>query len=387
MRRAALHSSNMPPERSDWPGPQPPNRLGRAGPGQAGLAEPPARPGAAGPPVLVVRTRSAERRLGGGTVYRIGRDPKSDIVVADSRVSWRHGVLRLDGAGWIFEDAGSTNGTFIGSQRVDRVPIAADCVMHLGHPERAGAALHAPRRPGRAGGAAEGGPGSRARRAPSASGVRPGSAATRVCGRPAAAAIPADLLPSVDRRPTSRTPLPAKALRIGRDPRQRPGSARPRRVPAPRRAAQVALRAATRSSTWAATTARSSTASGRRQLLTEAGHRQHRALDVPAQGRRAAASSSTTGEVTFTAQDLVVKVGGRQGPAGPRDVPDPGEVPGRRHRPERRGQVDAARRADRDAARRHRHRAVRQPGSVPATTPSSGTASAWSRRKASCTPS
>jgi pSer/pThr/pTyr-binding forkhead associated (FHA) protein len=110
----------MPSERSDWAGPQPPNRLGQAGLGQAGLAEPPAWPGAAGAPVLVVRTRSAESRLDGGTVYRVGRDPKSDIVVADSRVSWRHGVLRLDGAAWIFKDAGSTNGTFIGSQRVDR---------------------------------------------------------------------------------------------------------------------------------------------------------------------------------------------------------------------------------------------------------------------------
>jgi ABC transport system ATP-binding/permease protein len=183
----------MPSERSDWAGPQPPNRLGQAGLGQAGLAEPPAWPGAAGAPVLVVRTRSAESRLDGGTVYRVGRDPKSDIVVADSRVSWRHGVLRLDGAAWIFKDAGSTNGTFIGSQRVDRVPVAADCVMHLGHPD--GPVLRC---------TPQGGPA-----APEAQ--RPSWAAGP------GAAIPADLLPSVDRRPTSRTPLSAQALRIGRD--------------------------------------------------------------------------------------------------------------------------------------------------------------------------
>ena len=77
----------MPPEHSDWPGPQQP-QAGSIGPGpagfaQAGLAEAPA---SAVPPLLV-RTRSAERTLHGGSTYRIGRDPKSDIVVADSRVS------------------------------------------------------------------------------------------------------------------------------------------------------------------------------------------------------------------------------------------------------------------------------------------------------------
>src|SRR6202012_3773884 len=36
--------------------------------------------------------------------------------------------------------------------------------------------------------------------------------------RDGAAAVPRDLLPSVERRPTSRMPLPAKALRIGRTP-------------------------------------------------------------------------------------------------------------------------------------------------------------------------
>ncbi|HJY96259.1 MAG TPA: FHA domain-containing protein, partial [Streptosporangiaceae bacterium] len=86
-------------------------------------------------PALVVRTRSSERTLYGGSSYRIGRDPKSDIVVADSRVSWRHGVLRVEGDGWLLEDVGSTNGTFVGLQRIERVPIAADCVVRLGNPD------------------------------------------------------------------------------------------------------------------------------------------------------------------------------------------------------------------------------------------------------------
>ena len=70
-----------------------------------------------------------------GTTYSIGRDPKSDIVMTDSRVSWRHGVLRVDGEQWVFEDIGSTNGTFLGSQRLGRIDIGAECVVRLGNPE------------------------------------------------------------------------------------------------------------------------------------------------------------------------------------------------------------------------------------------------------------
>src|SRR3974390_2164262 len=129
----------MPPEHSDWPGQQPP-QAGPLGPGpagfaQAGLAEaapPQARSGSA-LPALVVRTQRSEHTLSGGTTYRIGRDPKSDIVVSDWRVSWRHGVLRTEGDGWVLEDVGSTNGTYVGLQRVNRVAITSDCVVHLGN--------------------------------------------------------------------------------------------------------------------------------------------------------------------------------------------------------------------------------------------------------------
>ena len=86
-------------------------------------------------PSLVVRTRSSEHTLRGGTIYRIGRDPKADIVVEDSRVSWQHGVLRLDGNTWVLEDVGSTNGTFVGLQRIDRFAVVVDCVVHLGNPD------------------------------------------------------------------------------------------------------------------------------------------------------------------------------------------------------------------------------------------------------------
>src|SRR3984885_791819 len=86
-------------------------------------------------PALLFRTQGSDRSLEAGRSYSIGRNPESDIVVDEARVSWRHAVLRLEGATWLLEDAGSTNGTFLGSQRVKRVEITKDCVLRLGHPD------------------------------------------------------------------------------------------------------------------------------------------------------------------------------------------------------------------------------------------------------------
>src|SRR5215475_4856203 len=134
----ALHFVNMPSERFDWSDRRPP----QASPSPAGLAEVEGHEGSArppgvtaGPPVLEVRTRRSVHQLTAGTTYRIGRDPKSDIVMTDSRVSWQHGELRVDGVGWVIEDLGSTNGTFLGPQRLDRIPIGEECVVRLGNPD------------------------------------------------------------------------------------------------------------------------------------------------------------------------------------------------------------------------------------------------------------
>src|SRR6266571_586587 len=101
-------------------------------------------------PELLVRTPDAERSLSAGRNYYVGRDPQSDIVVNDSRVSWRHAVLRQDGNTWLLEDVGSTNGTFQGRDRVQRVAIAGSCAVRLGHPDDGPAmscSVSAPARP------------------------------------------------------------------------------------------------------------------------------------------------------------------------------------------------------------------------------------------------
>jgi ABC-type multidrug transport system ATPase subunit/pSer/pThr/pTyr-binding forkhead associated (FHA) protein len=145
-------------------------------------------------PPLLVRTRRSDHRLDGGAEYRIGRDPAADIVLDDPRVSWHHATLRTDGRQWVLEDMGSTNGTFVGAERTRRVDILANCVVRLGNPEDGPVLRFEPQLPP----------------APAPEPVR----------QPAADGADESLayLPSVDRRPTARMPLPQKVLRIGRGP-------------------------------------------------------------------------------------------------------------------------------------------------------------------------
>jgi ABC transport system ATP-binding/permease protein len=86
-------------------------------------------------PALVVQAQGAESTLQAGPSYRVGRDPQADLVVDEPRVSWLHAILRLEHDRWLLEDAGSTNGTFVGGQRVQRVEITGACQVRLGHPD------------------------------------------------------------------------------------------------------------------------------------------------------------------------------------------------------------------------------------------------------------
>ena len=95
--------------------------------------EPAGRAGASAQ--LRVRAPGSDRVLDGAASYRIGRDPQADIVLADPRVSWDHAVLRHHDGGWLLEDSGSTNGTFVDQPASPaRGTISADCSVRLGHP-------------------------------------------------------------------------------------------------------------------------------------------------------------------------------------------------------------------------------------------------------------
>ncbi len=61
------------------------------------------------------------------TELQLGRDLSNDIVINDAEVSRRHARLVLQGDGYVLEDLGSTNGTFIQGQR-----LAAPVVLRPG---------------------------------------------------------------------------------------------------------------------------------------------------------------------------------------------------------------------------------------------------------------
>jgi len=63
----------------------------------------------------------------------IGRAPENDLVVADGSVSSRHGKIHVKGESIELEDLGSTNGTHVGGQRVERADIAPGESFRLGN--------------------------------------------------------------------------------------------------------------------------------------------------------------------------------------------------------------------------------------------------------------
>ena len=63
----------------------------------------------------------------------VGRAPENDLVIADGSVSSRHGKIHVKGESIELEDLGSTNGTHVGGQRVERADIAPGESFRLGN--------------------------------------------------------------------------------------------------------------------------------------------------------------------------------------------------------------------------------------------------------------
>jgi len=66
-------------------------------------------------------------------VVTIGREANNDIVIEDPQISRHHARLTQQGAGYVIEDLGSTNGTFINGQRVlGTRPLSGGDALGLG---------------------------------------------------------------------------------------------------------------------------------------------------------------------------------------------------------------------------------------------------------------
>jgi pSer/pThr/pTyr-binding forkhead associated (FHA) protein len=116
----------------------------RAGAGAATVAPPPRarrEPAPAAPqqPLAPHKLVVTEGSLKGTTIalgqapILIGRAPECTLVLEDDYASGRHARLSLQQGTWMVEDLGSTNGTFLGRNRVqDPVPIPPGEQIRIG---------------------------------------------------------------------------------------------------------------------------------------------------------------------------------------------------------------------------------------------------------------
>lgn len=87
---------------------------------------------------LQILPAGSERYFDGSRPVTIGRDSAADVVVLDAAASRQHAVLRLEGAGWVFEDRGSSNGSFLDGQRIARLPVDQPMILALGSEDGGG---------------------------------------------------------------------------------------------------------------------------------------------------------------------------------------------------------------------------------------------------------
>src|SRR5689334_9394848 len=86
--------------------------------------------GAAGP--LVAR----DVEIGDADVVRLGRRTDLELPLPFPALSAVHARVRREGDGWTVEDAGSTNGTWLGGERLstgERRPLAPGAELRLGN--------------------------------------------------------------------------------------------------------------------------------------------------------------------------------------------------------------------------------------------------------------
>ncbi|MFD4563817.1 FHA domain-containing protein [Streptomyces sp. NPDC058467] len=92
------------------------------------------RPVAPTAPELVLETETGSTVMSPSRDYHVGRDPLSDVVLDDVRVSWHHAVLRAEADHWTLADENSTNGTYADGRRVHEWYVGPGSVIRFGNP-------------------------------------------------------------------------------------------------------------------------------------------------------------------------------------------------------------------------------------------------------------
>lgn len=85
-------------------------------------------------PVLVVVLGDdvGKRARVSGSSFSIGRSSRTDLVLADPRVSSQHALLEDRGDGWALVDLGSTNGSAVNGERVDEWLLRSNDKIEVG---------------------------------------------------------------------------------------------------------------------------------------------------------------------------------------------------------------------------------------------------------------
>ncbi|WP_149180437.1 FHA domain-containing protein [Streptomyces sp. TRM49041] len=168
-------------------------------------------------PELVVDVGGHSTVIRPSRAYSVGRDPASDIALADARVSWHHAVFRPEDGRWTVRDEDSTNGTFADGRRVTVRDVGPGTVLRFGHPaDGPCAVLSAPEPPAPPPPPAAPAPGTEATPAPAPAPASTPAAAPPPAPEPRPSSVSLPAATGTFRRPTSVRPLPTRTVRIGR---------------------------------------------------------------------------------------------------------------------------------------------------------------------------
>lgn len=142
-------------------------------------------------PELVLETDTGSTVMSPSRDYHVGRDPLSDIVIDDARVSWHHAVLHAELDHWTIEDEHSTNGTYADGRRIHEWGVGPGSVLRFGSVADGPRAVLIGREP-----------------------PPPAAPTPAAPERPSAVRTPSAT--GTFRQPTSVRPLPTRTVRIGR---------------------------------------------------------------------------------------------------------------------------------------------------------------------------